>query len=105
MWILSNDTDANDRIELTAETRTEAAEEALEKLGWNLLTDGKQNKTTPKLKVIVTVLGGVVDVETLPIGVDVDVYDYDVDGYDEDRIEKDKSGTNVVIIEFEGRKR
>lgn len=107
MWILSNDSDANDRIVLQVTTRAEATEEALKRLGWNLLTDEKPNKPTPnkptpKPKVVITVFGGVVDVETLPKGIDVEVRDYDVDGCDENRIKKDKNGISVIIMEFEG---
>lgn len=96
MYILSNDHDGNDRIELEAENWEDAAQEALEQLGWNLLCDGEIKK--PQINI--TVQGGVVDVSDVPSSVTVRVTDYDVDGYDEDRLEEDDDGNDCVRWEY-----
>lgn len=61
-------------------------------------------------KVIISVSGGVVDVEYLPEGVEVEIREYDLDNFEiemdendsmiDDRIETDENGIDFICREF-----
>lgn len=61
-----------------------------DEIAQNVMRIVEQNAT--KKEVVLSVLGGVVDVEVVPIGIAVKVRDYDVDGCDEDKLTRDEHG-------------
>jgi hypothetical protein len=63
------------------------------------------NAETDRLNTIhVYVRGGVIqDIDNIPEGVTVKVFDYDIDGADDDRLSKDENGKDCHLGIWEGR--
>jgi hypothetical protein len=60
---------------------------------------GGKCKEVKKEPIIISVQGGVAEVESNPSGHEIIIRDYDNEGYDEDELEEDEDGNEYMRIE------
>jgi hypothetical protein len=64
----------------------------------------EHTSTMKKKTVVISIHGGVADIESLPDGIKVIIRDYDIDGADDESLVTRIDGEDCIVSEYENKK-